>query len=277
MNTLQVGYCFRVESLADPRRVPDLKGLDILVLPELADGGYAALAGGVSPHTPEDSYFTFFARLTRQYALCCVAGSACVAAPSGRQTNSSLVFHRGRKVHRYDKVHLFKPTGDDKLFSPGRSFAPFGITLQRQRIRAGVVICYDLRFPELIRAMAREGMHMLIVPARWPRARDEAWQALLKARAIENQVFVLGCNATGGEGGYSYGFDPLGRMIYSNQGRKANDIETFTIDLRSLAAARRLHDNLREAVLLNKTTFPRRITPQPARSSGNARHRSSGR
>lgn len=264
MNTLRVGFCLRMESLADRQRVGELKRVDILVLPELADGGYAALKSGVPSHTPRDDYFAAFSNLTRQYDLCCVAGSSSVASPSGRRSNSSFVFRRGRLVHRYDKIHLFKPTGDPTFFSPGKTVGTFGVTLKGHRIRAGVAICYDLRFPELIRAMAADGMQMLIVPARWPRVRDEAWQTLLKARAIENQVFVLGCNAKGGEGGFSYAFDPTGRMIFTNRGRKARDMEFFTIDLDSLAAARRFHDNLRDAVLLHQTTFPRTVTRRPA-------------
>lgn len=264
MNILRAGFCFRTELLAEPRRVGRLKQLDLLVLPELADGGYAALAGGVSPHSPPDQYFTAIADLTRQHDLCCIAGSSFVAGPSGRRTNSSLVYHRGRLVHRYDKVHLFKPTGDTKYFSPGKAYGTFAVTLRGHRVRAGVVICYDLRFPELIRAMAREGMQLLLVPARWPKVRDEAWQTLLKARAIENQIFVLGCNALGSEGGFSYAFDPTGRMIFTNRGRKARDFESFTLDLGSLARARRLHNNLREALLLQQTSFPRKITPRRA-------------
>src|SRR5512140_25373 len=264
MSTLRAGFCFRVESLVARKRVDELKRVDLLVLPELADGGYAALRSGVPPHTPTDNYFTAFSNLTRLHNLCCVAGSSFVASPSGRCSNSSLIFRHGQLVHRYDKVHLFKPTGDHTFFSPGKTIGTFTVTLKRRRIRAGVIICYDLRFPELIRAMATEGIQILIVPARWPKVRDEAWQTLLKARAIENQIFVLGCNAKGDEGGFSYAFDPTGRMIFTNRGRKARDTELFTIDLDTPAAARQPHDNLREAVLLQQTTFPRTFTRRPA-------------
>ncbi len=204
-------------------------------------------------------------------------GAAFVAGRSGRRTNTSLVFHRGRLVHRYDKVHLFRPTGDNRFFSPGRSFGTFTVTLRGRRVRVGVVICYDLRFPELIRALAREGMEILIVPARWPKVRDEAWQTLLKARAMENQIFVLGCNAPGSEGGFSYAFDPTGRRTFSSRGRKGREIDAFTIDLDGLHTARRLHHNLREAVLLRQISFPRRIIPPSGRPSASASRKSAGR
>jgi predicted amidohydrolase len=116
--------------------------------------------------------------------------------------------------------------------------------------RAGVVICYDLRFPELVRAMALRGMDVLFVPARWPSARDDAWYTLLKARAIENQIFVVGCNALGKEGGYSYSFDPLGRCIFSNKTATQRHFATFLLDMTTIAHARSFHQNLKEAVLL---------------------------
>jgi omega-amidase len=277
MNTLRAGFCFHAGSLMDRKREGGLKRVDLLVLPELADGGYAALSGGASPHTPNDTYYETFKDLTRRRDFCCVAGSSCVVSPSGKRHNTSLVFHRGRQLHRYDKVHLFKPTGDHLLFSPGKRYGTFTVPLAGKRIRAGVVICYDLRFPELIRAMAREGMQILIVPARWPKIRDEAWQTLLKARAMENQIFVLGCNAKGEEGGFSYAFDPTGRLIFTNRGQVKEDPVSFTLALDALAGARRLHDNIREAVLLQQTSFPRQVTRRPAQPLRSASRKSTGR
>ena len=67
--------------------------------------------------------------------------------------------------------------------------------------------------------LAREGIQLLLVPARWPAVRDDAWQTLLKARAIENQIFVAGCDAADSEGGYSYVFDPMGRLLLSSRQR----------------------------------------------------------
>jgi omega-amidase len=153
-------------------------------------------------------------------------------------------------VHRYDKMHLFKPAHDHAYFRAGKNAGTFTVSTTRGRVRAGVVICYDLRFPELIRAMASQAMEILFVPARWPRIRDDAWFTLLKARAIENQIFVVGCNARGVEGGYSYAFDPLGRMIFSNRHRSHQTLARFSLNLGRLKEARALHNNLRDAVLL---------------------------
>jgi omega-amidase len=156
--------------------------------------------------------------------------------------------HEPGFLHRYDKIHLFRPCRDHRFFAPGRSVGTFLFTRPRLRVRLGVIICYDLRFPELTRMMAAAGMQILLVPARWPSARDDAWSALLKARAIENQIFVAGCNALGNEGGASYVFGPEGELLFTNKRRKRPaEIETVTLDLRRLSAARRLHRNIREA------------------------------
>jgi len=90
---------------------------------------------------------------------------------------------------------------------------------KRLKVRAGGIVCFDLRFPELVRALALRGIHLLIVPARWPAVRDQIWRSLLKARAIENQCYVLAA-AQGGlhrNGRTTHGdsmlVDPWGRVV----------------------------------------------------------------
>jgi omega-amidase len=250
MGCLRIGLCVDVGVLARAGVVPALESLDVLVFPELVDGGYAARARGRTPHHLDDPFIQMFRDVSRAASLYCIAGSVCLRADSSSSTNTSLVFSGGRLVHRYDKMHLFTPMYDHKYFSPGKQVGTFTISTRQGRVRAGVVICYDLRFPELVRAMALEGMKIVFVPARWPRVRDDAWFTLLKARAMENQIFVVGCNARGNEGGYSYAFDPLGRMIFSNRHRPHQTLATFSLDLGKLKEARALHNNLRDAVLL---------------------------
>jgi predicted amidohydrolase len=180
-----------------------------------------------------------------------------LAAPRSQRTNTALVFERGNLIYRYDKIHLFRPAGDHRYFLPGKTIGTFRFGVGRKKVRAGLAICFDLRFPELVRAMAIRGMQILCVPSRWPEARDDAWQALLRARAIENQVFVLGCNAIGPEGGYSYAFDPMGNMLFSNRGYPESQLCTFNLDLHRLAGARRLYNAIREAIVLKQSRIPR--------------------
>jgi predicted amidohydrolase len=177
-------------------------------------------------------------------------------------TNTSYVFSRGRVLHRYDKLHLFRPTGDQKYFVRGEGIGTFGFMVPGGRMRGGVILCYDLRFPELARVLALQKIQILFVPARWPAKRDTAWKTLLRARAIENQIFVVGCNARGNEGGQSYVFGPSGEQLHSSGSRRSSPLIKLSLDPASLAASRRLHRNLPEAVLLKKARLPLMV-PRP--------------
>ncbi|HMK38587.1 MAG TPA: nitrilase-related carbon-nitrogen hydrolase, partial [Bacteroidota bacterium] len=180
-------------------------------------------------------------------------------------SNTSLVYHRGRLIHRYDKIHLFRPSGDHRYFRPGTRIGTFRVALPGVRVQCGIIICYDLRFPELARAMARTGLDVLFVPARWPALRDDVWRTLLKARAIENQVFVVGCNALGEEGGWSYVFDPLGETVFDSHAEPGERSHLVALDLARIAEAHRFHRNLNEAVVLRSGAVLRRVTGRRGR------------
>jgi predicted amidohydrolase len=228
---------------------------DVLLLPELVDGGYAALERGEGAHRAGDHYLRVFQDASRKHRCTCVAGSVALRNTDGSLTNTSLVFRHGRRVHRYDKIHLFRPTGDHRFFRGGTGVRSFLIPVKDTRVRAGVIICYDLRFPELSRILACEGIQLLLVPARWPAVRDDAWQTLLKARAIENQIFVAGCDAADSEGGYSYVFDPMGRMLLDGRREPERRLHTAVLDLRLLHEARLVHRNIRDAVVMRGAIF----------------------
>jgi predicted amidohydrolase len=236
-----------------------LSGADVVVFPELATGGYARLAQGPVTFTEATAQLSQFRRLSSSVGCTVVAGT--IALPDRRQrlTNTSLVFSKGRQIHRYDKVHLFRPCQDHLYFRPGKTMKTFTLPLPGGgRARAGVIICFDLRFPELTRLLALEGMELLCVPARWPQKRDDAWRSLLKARAIESQIFVAGCNATGEEGGASYVFDPSGEELLASHGDPGSSLQRVRLDLGRIADAQALHRNLKEAVVLRALARPRR-------------------
>jgi len=183
MAILRVGLFTGPGAFSAPPAAQRLEGAGIIVFPELVDSGYAALKAGAPPHRPGDELLSGFASTSKSFAPYCIAGSVYLRQPPPVTSNTSLVYHRGRLIHRYDKVHLFRPSGDHRYFRPGTRIGTFRVTLPGARVRCGVIICYDLRFPELVRAMARSGLDVLFVPARWPAVRDDAWRTLLKARA----------------------------------------------------------------------------------------------
>ncbi|MCA8978206.1 MAG: carbon-nitrogen family hydrolase [Planctomycetes bacterium] len=123
-----------------------------------------------------------------------IVGST-VEAEGGAIYNTAYVHDDGNTIGSYRKVHLFSPNAEDRYHTAGES----PLVLDTSVGRVGVMICYDLRFPELGRYYLRTGAEIVVVPGQWPEARSQHWRTLLRARAIENEVFVIGCNRTGQE------------------------------------------------------------------------------
>jgi rfaE bifunctional protein nucleotidyltransferase chain/domain len=137
------------------------------------------------------------------------------------------------------KQQLFAPLAEDRHFTPGREPRPVATRLG---FLAGV-ICYDLRFPDLARSQAARGAELLVVSGQWPASRREHWRTLLKARAIENQLFVVGCNRCGSSDGIEFGghsmiVAPDGTVLAEAGDRPDNS--TVMVDPELLARSRRL-------------------------------------
>ena len=115
--------------------------------------------------------------------------------------------------------------------------------------RIGLVVCYDIRFPELVRYYFHKDVQLLVVPAQWPEARSLHWRTLLQARAIENQLFVVGCNRTGLEPSLKTGeslhfpgdsriVDPMGEILAAGAGEDSPVVAE--IELRKVRTMRRI-------------------------------------
>lgn len=143
----------------------------------------------------------------------------------GAYFNTARVFDRGTELASYRKIHLFSPNAEHRIHSGGDAPA----ILDTRFGRLGLLVCYDIRFPELVRYMFYKGAEILVVPAQWPEPRSEHWRTLVRARAIENEMFVIGCNRTGQESslknedslpfpGDSRIVDPMGVVLASGSG-----------------------------------------------------------
>ncbi len=129
--------------------------------------------------------------LSRELDL--VIGGSTALQEGGRLYNAGFLLEKGRHLGWYRKIHLFRRAGEDRLFSPGRR--PF---LARTSLgRLGMVVCYDLRFPELTRWYFTRRVQVLLVPAQWPLARREHFRLLARVRALENQCFLLASGRCG--------------------------------------------------------------------------------
>lgn len=167
------------------------RGANLAVLPEMWSTGFAYKSlNELAQRT--DAVVAELQELSARYKLVLV-GSQPEPANDGRVYNTAHVIDNGRLVSSYRKLHLFSLLGEDKAFKGGDGWCLAETSLGK----IGVIICYDLRFPELSRRLALEGARVLCVPAQWPKPRQEHWRTLLRARAIENQFYVVSCNACG--------------------------------------------------------------------------------
>lgn len=188
-------------------------GVDLVVLPELwgptgfdysrweecaepLDGpwcaamGDAARAAGVTLHAG-----SFVERLPEP-------------GPDGRTlANTSVVLGPdGSRLAAYRKIHRFGfGAGEPKLMEAGDELVTVEVATGGGTVTTGLSTCYDLRFPELYRGLLDRGARLMVVPAAWPSARVEHWTLLGRARAIEDQVFVVQCNTAGTHNGYEMG------------------------------------------------------------------------
>lgn len=122
---------------------------------------------------------------------------------SGGTFYNAAVFinSKGKATTVYRKKHLFRFDGEHKLFGAGKDAAVFSAPWGKTAPQ----ICYDIRFPELLRGMVFSGAKIALVAAQWPDSRRDHWLTLLRARAIENQIYVLACNRTGTKNDLAYG------------------------------------------------------------------------
>ncbi len=153
--------------------------------------------------------------------------------------NTAVAIGRdGRILATYAKMHLFSHGHEDEGNAPGRDLGLFTIG----PLRCGIAICYDLRFPELFRLYARRGVHAVVVPSAWPRSRTRHWELFIQARALENQMYIIGVNTTGrtpveSYAGNSMTADPQGAVISRAGG--AEQLIFADLDPAAVAAARR--------------------------------------
>lgn len=188
------------------------QGTDIALLPELWSCGFDHEALSVhAEKTPE--ILDELSRIASKYRMI-IAGS--LPEKEGNTIFNTLYLHDkdGRLAAHYRKVHLFTPTGEERFFGQGDR----AVFCDTAIGRVGFLICYDLRFPELCRMLALNGAKIILVSAQWPESRIGHWDVLLKARAIENQVFVMASNRRGSERmnrfcGHSQVVSPSGQVM----------------------------------------------------------------
>lgn len=209
---------------------------DVILLPETWNSGFFPHEG-LAAYCDRDGAETKrrIGALAKEYRVNIVAGSVSTLR-GDRIFNTAYVFDRdGACIAQYDKTHLFSYAHEHLFYIPGDSLCTFSLDGRL----CGLLICYDLRFPELARTLALRGIEVLFVPAQWPAKRRGHWETLLSARAIENQIFVAACNSCAADtlcGGSSRILDPLGTVLASADGGET--VFSATLDLAALGEIR---------------------------------------
>lgn len=169
-------------------------GAEMVLFPEMWTTGFHW--GWNREHAHEqEAVADEIAKLARRHAVW-IAGSILLQNAEGKPANTFILFSpNGDRVAHYRKIHLFGMFQEQKTLAPGEGM----VTYDWPWGKIGFSICYDLRFPELFRSYALAGVNLQILPAAFPQPRLEHWIVLLRARAIENQMYVLAVNQVGTE------------------------------------------------------------------------------
>lgn len=213
------------------------RGSHIVVFPELWSTGYALERGKELSAVVGQGVFAEVGTLAQNNRIS-VVGS--MLEKRGLDVANSAAFFspNGRVLGVYRKIHLFRLMDEDRWLQPGES--PLSMDLPWGR--TSIAICYDLRFPELFRKYALDGTKLIIIPAEWPLIRVEHWRTLLQARAIENQCYIVACNAVGDTGGTVFGghsmvIDPWGKIII--EAGETPQLVTTEIELETVEEVRK--------------------------------------
>ncbi len=236
---------------------------DLVVLPELWTTGafaYKAFADGAEPL--EGPTFEVMSKAASDAGVWLHAGSIPERAPfvggpgddsatgDGPLCNTSLVFSpSGELAAAYRKIHRFGfDKGEAVLMAAGTEL----VTVRLPETTIGVATCYDLRFPELFRGLVDAGAETLVIPAGWPERRRSHWTLLAKARAVENQAYVLACGTAGThagvpQAGHSIVVDPWGEVLA--EAGPGETVLTVEFDPAKVATTREQFPALKDRVL----------------------------
>ncbi|MCU0241932.1 MAG: carbon-nitrogen family hydrolase [Vicinamibacteria bacterium] len=209
----------------------------LLVLPEMYATGFsmnvACVAEGEARQGEQG-----LAEVARTHGLYVLGGVVTRAADGRGRNEAVLMGPDGDERCRYTKLHPFSFSGEDQHYQAGDEI----VTFEWAGCTVAPFVCYDLRFPEIFRRAVRRGAEILAVIANWPEPRELHWTTLLRARAIENQAYVIGVNRHGRDpkttySGKSLIIDPRGQILAEAEARDA--ILQAAIDREALLAYRR--------------------------------------
>jgi predicted amidohydrolase len=240
-------------------------GASLVVLPEVWNVGYFAFDEYDRKAEPLDGpTVEAMAALADEYGIYVHAGSIVERDGDDLYNASVLLDSDGEVAAVYRKVHLFGYESDEQaLLTPGEE----AVTAETPFGTVGMATCYDLRFPELFRAMADAGARLVLVTSAWPNARLDHWRLLTRTRALENQSYLAAANLTGDNegvelGGHSVVVDPWG-VARANAGT-SEGVTLADVDLAAVEESRSSFPALAD----RRVEADRRLRPSSSPSLG---------
>lgn len=194
------------------------RGVELLIFPEMTLTGFSMQAEQIGEELLFSPTLQFFKQASVRYKMAIAFGF--VEDFGGEYYNKCMIVDRGKILYDYDKIHPFSYGEEGEHYIGGHEVK----TAYCRGMTVAGFVCYDLRFPEIFQAVS-DTAELIFVIANWPKERIAHWKALLCARAIENQCYVVGVNRTGRGNGLEYvessmAFDPLGNCM-TGEGEKA--------------------------------------------------------
>ncbi|MFD1064642.1 carbon-nitrogen family hydrolase [Oceanobacillus locisalsi] len=205
---------------------------DVVVLPEMWTTAYTLEQLEDIADLDGEPTRSFLKDLAKQHRVHIIGGSFANKVDGAIYNTALVVNNAGEEVYTYDKIHLVPMLNEPAYLAGGNKQAH---VFELDGVKMGLLICFDLRFPELARELALAGAEVIYTVAEWPSARKDHWKALQLARAIENQCYVISSNRIGDYDGVlfcgtSLVIDPWGTII--KEGSEKNEetlVETITV------------------------------------------------
>lgn len=220
---------------------------DWVIFPEMWPSGF--LLHDVLRQKVENAFCYAWLKQYARLHRCYMVGSMVEMSRQKTHNSAYLLGPTGKLLARYRKIHLFRLGEEHRKFKPGTE-----VVLKRVSPgKVGLAICYDLRFPELFRSLSKQGAKWIVIPSAWPKERMDHFHSLLKARAIENQCFVVGANKVGyHDSGILYGG---GSAVFGPWGEKIGGLGTrpgvlsLALDFKEVDRIRRQYPFLKSRIL----------------------------
>lgn len=218
------------EKCLDYIKMASNNSVSLIIFPEMTLTGFSMNTQLIAEDSDQSPTISFFSEQASKYSISIIAG---VVFKKLNKATNNLVFidSTGTLKSIYSKIHPFSFSGENNYFIGGEEIKIS--TLNNSKM--GFAICYDLRFPEIFRAMSSDS-NIFIIIANWPEKRVNHWRILLQARAVENQCFVIGVNRTGTDGNdlhyvrSSFVINPNGESVCSVSSYDEMDIYEISLD-----------------------------------------------